>query len=81
MVVKQRELLQCQLQRRFGRNHELAQQRFECAKQALHTPVLPRGTGLDTLVANAHQFQKRSEHQAGKHPFVVGAQALGLTLL
>jgi len=41
MVVKQREFFKGSLQRSLGRNHQLAQQRFQGAKQTLNPSVLP----------------------------------------
>lgn len=67
MVVKQRELFKGQLQRGFGRNHRLTQQRLQGSKQAFNAPVLPRRASLNPLMANTDKLQERGEHKAGEH--------------
>lgn len=80
MVVEQGELFQCFLQCRFAGDEQLPQQGLQGSKQAFHASVLPRGAGVDALVANASELQKSGEDPAAEDDFVVRADAPRLAM-
>ena len=73
MVVKQPELIERGLQCCAAGNRKLPQERFQRPKQTLDAPVLPGCTGIDTLMRNPGQPQKRSKGEARKDRLVVRA--------